>query len=256
MASIPTEEELTNYYNIYSYQNSPYISPATISSYNKLLDEFEKFRKLNRILDVGCGAGDFLEIAKHRGWEVHGTEFSETAYKINLDKGIKITKGILKTENYPVESFDVITSFEVLEHINNPVKEIQKVHTLLRKNGLFYCTTPNFNSISRYLLKQNYNIITYPEHLSYYTPKTLKFLMNNNGFTTKKILCTGISFSRLEFGMGIQSHQDSVKEKSTDEKLRLKIEKRWHLKIIKKIINFLLTFTSKGVTIKGYYTKK
>src|SRR5947207_2946364 len=79
MRAIPTIEELKNHYDTYSYDETQYLSPLTIDSYNSLLDEFEKFRKTNKILDVGCGVGFFLETAKKRGWEVYGTEYSKKA---------------------------------------------------------------------------------------------------------------------------------------------------------------------------------
>ncbi len=64
-------------------------------------------------------------------------------------------EGKLNPKNYTDEEFDVITSFEVLEHINNPVEEIKIFHKLLRLGGLVYLTTPNFNSISRYYFKRS-----------------------------------------------------------------------------------------------------
>ena len=53
---------------------------------------------------------------------------------------------------------------------------------ILRDEGIIYVTTPNFNSLLRYKLKSNYNVITFPEHLSYYTPKTLARLFITNSF--------------------------------------------------------------------------
>ena len=97
-----------------------------------------------------------------------------TDIEICRKKGISMHKGVLNTENYEEESFDIITSFEVIEHINNPIPELKNFYKLLRKGGLVYLTTPNFNSLLRYRLKSEYNVICYPEHLSYYTPKTLK----------------------------------------------------------------------------------
>ena len=116
----------------------------------------------------------FFEIASKRGWEVYGTEYTKDAINICKSKGINIQEGKLNPQNYLVEEFDVITSFEVLEHINNPIEEISNFYKILRKGGLVYLTTPNFNSVSRFYLKSDYNIITYPEHLSYYTTRTLK----------------------------------------------------------------------------------
>ena len=168
----PTQEELTTHYQ--GYGRNDHLSPITVKRYQELLDQLEKYRKTNRLIDVGCGIGYFLDEAKKRGWEVYGTEFTDEAVQICRDKGIQITKGKLDTTNYKEGMFDVITSFEVIEHINNPVEEVRDFSNILRKGGVVYATTPNFNSLLRYRLKSAYNIICYPEHLSYYTPKTIK----------------------------------------------------------------------------------
>ncbi len=250
---IPTEQELINHYD--GYGRNDYLSPLTIKRYNELLDEFEAFRKTGKLLDVGCGIGYFLEEAKKRGWEVYGTEYTNEAISICSEKGINMHQGKLDPTNYENESFDVITSFEVIEHINNPIEEITNFHSLLRKGGLTYVTTPNFNSLLRYRLKAAYNVICYPEHLSYYTPKTIKRLFTKIGFSKKRILTTGISLTRLKTSQG-KSKQGFISETSDDEKIRNQFESKWYLKIAKKLINSTLTLLGKGDSLKAYFIKK
>ena len=120
--NIPSETELNNFYD--GYGRADYLSPITMIRYNELLDKFEKFKKTGKIIDVGCGIGYFLEIAKQRGWEVYGTEYTDEAVEIFSKKGINMKIGKLNPKNYNPEMFDIITSFEVLEHINNPNDEI------------------------------------------------------------------------------------------------------------------------------------
>lgn len=256
-SQIPTEEELSKHYE--GYGRNDYLSPVTIKRYHELLDDFEPYRKNNKILDVGCGIGYFLEVAKARGWNVYGTEYTDKAIEICNSKGIKMTKGKLNSKDFQAEEFDIITSFEVLEHINNPIEELTHFNQILRKGGLVYLTTPNFNSLLRYRLKENYDVICYPEHLSYYTPKTLKFLFNKSGFNTKKLLSTGISLTRLKNGnnkkIGKHDFVAPISEKSTDEKIRLKTEKNLLFALLKKITNQLLSFTGKGDSLKIYAIK-
>lgn len=252
---IPTEHELNEYYAEYSYTKEAYLSPITIKSYNLLLDEFEPYRKTNRILDVGCGRGWFLIEAKKRGWEVYGTEFSESAMHLCESQGITMKKGALNANSFSLEMFDVITSFEVIEHINNPNQEINHIQGFLRKGGLFYCTTPNYNSILRYYLKEKYDVITYPEHLTYYTKRTLKRLMIKNGFRVNKIATTGISITRLKNSKSKGSEGVAAKE-SSDEKLREKIDKKRYLNYLKFTANSLLTLLGIGMSLKGMFVKK
>ncbi len=256
---IPSKEELIAHYE--GYGRNDYLSPITIKRYNELLDEFEKYRKTNRIIDVGCGIGYFLAVAKERGWEVYGTEYTDQAIEICEGKDISMQQGVLDPNNYPPEYFDIITSFEVLEHINNPQEELASFYKILRKGGLVYFTTPNFNSLLRYRLRNYYDIITYPEHLSYYTPSTIKKVFKKSGFKPLKVLTTGVSLTRLKRGKISKTGNDEVKEKivsknSSDEKLRMEIEEKKHLQIAKKFVNKTLTVFGVGDSLKGYFIKK
>jgi len=253
---IPTKQELDDYYKVYAY-DSNYYSPITKQRYIELLESFEKYRKTNKILDVGCGNGFFLETAKEKGWEVYGTEYSAKAVEVLNKKNIKTFYGVLNTKHFEKEMFDVITSFEVIEHINNPLEELEKFTFLLRKNGVLYITTPNFNSISRYLLKEKWNIIKYPEHLTYYNAKTLDNLLKLNGFKKIYIKTTGFSLSRLKQSKSGDSEKNNKSnvQQNIDENLRQKIEKNKFLSLSVNIINSILNLLKKGDTIKALYIK-
>jgi len=249
---IPTERELEKHYE--NYGRNDYLSPLTIKRYHEILDSFEPYRKTNKLIDVGCGIGYFLEEAKKRGWEVYGTEFTDEAIEICSKKGIKMNKGVLNPNNYDSQEFDVITSFEVIEHINNPQEELANFYKILRKGGLVYCTTPNFNSLLRYRLKEKYNVLCYPEHLSYYTPKTLKYVFEKEGFRTKNIKATGISLTRLKTSKAT-SNQELISQTSDDEVMRNKLETSVILKSVKIFLNWNLTFFGVGDALKGTFIK-
>lgn len=250
---IPSGEELENYYK--GYGRNDYLSPITIKRYNEILDKLEPYRKTGKLLDVGCGIGYFLEEAKKRGWQVHGTEYTDKAIEICESKGIQMKKGVLNINNYTAGEFDVITSFEVIEHINNPLDEIQKFNTLLRSGGVVYITTPNFNSLQRLQLGEKSTVITYPEHLSYYTPSTLSFLFSKLGFKPLDVQTTGISITRIKIATG-KSKQQFISKESDDEKLRVKMEENKLMGLVKAIANFVLSTLGCGDSLKGYYIKK
>jgi len=238
-SKIPTEEEILNHYNNYPIG---YGADSTITTIriNEVLDGFEKFRKNNKMLDVGCGPGLFLIEAKKRGWEVYGTEFTDKQLAYLKDKGINTLKGKLTNNSFEDGLFDVIISSEVIAHINNPVEEMQQFHRLLRKGGVVYITTPNFNALERYLLKGDYEIIEYPEHLSYYTPTTINLLLTNNGFEKLKITTTGISIARIKKGIK-RKNNESIEQISSDEALREQLEIGYK-RHIKSFINGMLNF--------------
>jgi 2-polyprenyl-3-methyl-5-hydroxy-6-metoxy-1,4-benzoquinol methylase len=254
-SQIPSHKELEEYYEKYNRQE--YYSPITRVRFQELLTEMEPFRKTNKILDIGCGTGFFLEEAKAMGWEVFGTEFTNEAISICKSKGIAMQKGSLNTENYNAQMFDIITSFEVIEHINNPIEEVKGINKILRKGGLVYVTTPNFNALERFLLKADYSVITYPEHLSYYTPKTLNYLFTHNGFKKKKILTTGISISRLKAGFRVKNKKQNteifVSATSTDELIRNKSHSNSLFKLLQQAANGLLNLFKIGNSLKGWF---
>ena len=250
---IPSEEELNAYYKNYGSGQHDAISPITIKRYHELLDEFEKYRSSNTILDVGCGSGHFLVTAKERGWQVYGTEYPESLCEVCRKKGLTIHRGVLNPANYPGISFDVITSFEVIEHINNPLEELAKFNQLLRSGGLLYCTTPNFNSIQRYQLGPDFNILCYPEHISYYTKNTLSKVFQISGFKPLKVISTGFSFSRAKSKTLVR--EKVTGEGSPDENARQTIEGSVALRTAKSIVNGLLSVSGTGVTLKGYFQK-
>ncbi|MEP7128066.1 MAG: class I SAM-dependent methyltransferase [Chitinophagales bacterium] len=249
---IPDTSTLLRHYEGYGRRN--YLSPITVKRYRELLVEFEKFRNQNRIIDVGCGIGFFLDVAKETGWNVFGTEYTDEAIRICREKGISMQQGVLNAGNYEPGSFDVITSFEVMEHINNPVEEVQKFQVLLRTGGLVYVTTPNFNSLSRLLLKEKWNVIAYPEHLSYYTTTTLKKLFKDAGFSVFKIQTTGVSITRAKTSLSI-SKQAFVSATSDDEKLRRTIESSRLMRNLKSAANKTLSLFNSGDTIKATFIK-
>jgi len=250
---MPSEKELIECYLDYGKNN--YFSPITEKRYNELLDYFEKFKKTNKILDIGCGEGWFLLTAKKRGWDVYGTEYSETLIKSCIENGLNVIKGENILEKLEHEIFDIITSFEVIEHLIMPEKMIKEISILLRSGGLTYITTPNFSSISKVISGKNWSVVQYPEHLVYFTPKTLTQLFERNGFIKEKIITSGISISRFELSKkGSTEYKTQID--SSDEMLRRLFEASVITIFFKTLINYMLTMFKKGDTIKAFYIKK
>jgi len=212
------------------------------------------FRKTGKILDIGCGYGYFMEVAKEKGWEVHGLEISEEAVAVCTEKGLHVKSGALENVNFESESFDVIISIEMIEHLSFPKQFVEKSYDWLRKGGMVYLTTPNFNAFWRYRLKEQYDVIEYPNHLSYFTTKTLKNVFVDQGFKYLDITSTGLSITRYKTSKGV-SNQEFVSETSDDEILRYKLEHNRLLKIGKKAVNSVLNSFKIGDNLKGWFIK-
>src|SRR5436305_4997576 len=110
-ARIPTDAELAAYYE--NYGHAWHDSPITRRRYADVLDSLEPYRDRNRLLDMGCGAGYFLEEARSRGWEVHGTEYSRWALELTQRKRLNVVQAPIGLGIYDPDSFDVVTAFEV-----------------------------------------------------------------------------------------------------------------------------------------------
>ena len=162
--------------------------------------------------------------------------------------------GSLEQGNFQKDHFDVIVLIETIEHVTKVDELLKEIHRILRPGGLVYLSTPNFNALNRFRLKEKYDIVQYPLHLSYFTPKTIKRFFENNKFKTVKIESTGISKTRYKTSTG-QSNQEYVSETSDDEMLRYRIEKSASLKTAKNVANKILDKLQIGESIKGYFVK-
>ncbi|MBL4775793.1 MAG: class I SAM-dependent methyltransferase [Mariprofundus sp.] len=257
---IPTEDELYDHYKQYSYSMlKPCLHP-TVASYNKLLDELEQYRQSGNILDIGCGQGDFLNEARNRGWNVFGCEYSGAAVSLCHDRDISIQQGALTAEMFHGVQFDVITSFEVIEHINNQNEHFDLVYKKLRHGGLYFCTTPNFDALLRFLERDQFPIICYPEHISFYTKASLSHIARHHGFTIQKILTTGIDIGRLKRQLlkhdaDLGRTEKRLFAKAQTDSFREQVESNKLLGLIKKSINVVLSVVRKGDTLKGYLVK-
>lgn len=251
--AFPTENELNTFYN--SYPDYPELSPLTIKRYHEILDSLEKFRKTNRLMDVGCGHGHFLEEAKKRGWEVYGTEFTEKAIRICESKGIKMELGELNDNTFKGITFDVITSIEVIEHVNQIRDHLKQYAVHLALEGALYITTPNFNSLSRYIMKNNWRVITYPEHLNYFTARSLSGFLKNEKLRITSLSTTGLSVSEISAFLrhkksGNDLQNSVLHPESGNYRLRENIEKNKLKMLLKITANKILSALRLGDTIK------
>jgi 2-polyprenyl-3-methyl-5-hydroxy-6-metoxy-1,4-benzoquinol methylase len=245
---VPTPDELIDHYARYP-RNQP-ISPITVKRYETLLDRIEPYRKLNRILDVGCGDGHFLEAARRKGWDVFGTEFTDEAIAVCRARSIPMHKGPIQEYRAEVR-FDAVTSFEVLEHLNDGADHVAKIAVLIRPGGILYFTTPNFNSMSRRLLGGKWVVIEYPEHLVYYTASTVDRLLSQAGFAKRSMRSTGLSPQGFR-----RSGRAVPRPGNADEALRSGIEGRADLRLARDVVNGALSVLRAGDTLKGFYVSE
>jgi len=246
--SRPSDEELA--VNYAGYSRADFDSPITRQRYRELLEGFSAYRQTNRLLDLGCGLGFFLQEAQAAGWEAHGSEFEPRAVEINRAKGLNCVQAPVGPEDFEPGWFDVITAFEVVEHLRDPQDEAALIARLLRPGGLLYCTTPNFASLSRRTLGPRWSVIEYPEHLLYFTPATLSQWLQRFGFRPVRLTTSGLVLSRRRDEVAPPPGPAGVPDQ---ERLRATVESSPVLQLAKTAVNLGLQALGAGDTIKGYF---
>ena len=126
------------------------------------------------LLDVGCAAGFFLNVAKEGGWHTQGLEISEFAANYaKTEFHLEVEIATLDNTTLKNESFDVITAWDVIEHVPDPHQFLMSINRLLKPGGIFIAGTPNADSWSAKLKGKSWCHYNPPEHLFNFEPITL-----------------------------------------------------------------------------------
>ena len=135
-----------------------------------------------KILDIGCGVGDFLNYAKEKGCEITGIEPSDDARKIAEKKLNTKLLSPAELENLPDNSFDVITMWHVLEHVADLKTEIHHLQRLLKKNGRLILALPNYKSYDAEYYKDKWAAYDVPRHLNHFSKTSIENIFKETQF--------------------------------------------------------------------------
>lgn len=203
----------------------------------------EKYQRKGKLLDIGSGGGFFLAYARERDWQVDGLELSQ--WGVTVAKKIfqiNVFQGDLMQANYPNNSYDVVTMYDVLEHIINPLTELKEVYRILKPGGLLIVNVPNFNSFFAKLNKNHWSKLDPPQHLWHFAPDTLSKIITKSGFNVleQKTGVGSAEESSFSFATGLAT---AVSEKSMNKFISYyrqnKDSLQWLLKLLKNISKIL-----------------
>lgn len=188
----PTEKSITRYYQDPGYQ--PHQAKALSLSekiyqavrvvnnrYKRRL--IEKYVGKGKILDYGCGTGEFLLEMKKSGWETYGFEPTPRAAQVASNYGLEIIEKL----NNLTHKVLVITLWHVLEHVHTARHLLRQFHGILDPNGLLCLALPNRICLDARIFKQNWVAYDAPRHLYHFSPANFEKLLNNCGFTIESM---------------------------------------------------------------------
>ncbi len=135
------------------------------------------------ILDIGCSSGGFLSTMKGPTWKLYGIEMEEsTADRARSTTGAEVFVGDAVAAPYLPGSFDVITCFDVLEHVYSPREFLTKVLEWLKPGGIFYAMMPNIDSWEARFFGTHWFGLELPRHLTHFSPRSLRLPHDRTGF--------------------------------------------------------------------------
>lgn len=140
------------------------------------------------LLDVGSALGDCLVEAQKLKWSrISGIEPSHYAAAFARDRGFKVINGILSKKSFKSNSFNIVTSQDVLEHIGDPLPHLDQIFRVLKPQGWLFLVTPDIGGVWHFFLRSLWYHYKPGEHISYFSKSNLKKSLAKAGFTNIEI---------------------------------------------------------------------
>jgi 2-polyprenyl-3-methyl-5-hydroxy-6-metoxy-1,4-benzoquinol methylase len=168
----------------------------TFAHHLRSLEKFTGPAAGRPLLDVGAYTGIFVEVACSRNWQAVGVEPSSWASGLARDQGLPVMQGTLDADELRDRRFDVITMWDVIEHLIDPSAEVAKARRLLNPGGLLAIHTMDINSSMARLMGRRWPWLM-DMHVEYFSRRTLKRLLTQNDL---EVIWTGAEGRYLSLG--------------------------------------------------------
>ena len=162
-------------------------------TFQRRLKRVERFAQPGALLDVGCAAGFFLAEAQQRGWQVEGLDVSAFAVRYTQEHfGIPAQQGALLDLDLPENHYDMVTMWDVIEHVPDPYAHMDKIARLLKPGGVFALATPDVGSLPAKLTGKRWvGYKLQEEHIYYFSAATLRAMLDRAGFDVVDVYHVG-----------------------------------------------------------------
>jgi len=208
-----TDKENSSYYSLGYYGQRKFLVERIINYIRVVtVSRFKKFSPSLSLLDVGCGNGTFMMSMRKRGWQSFGTEIAPAGH-MKQGAGEFIRTGDFKKSGFPENSFDVVTMWHSLEHVEDPLGYLAEAGRILKNNGILVAEVPNFRSWQAMIFGKNWFHLDVPRHLSHFSPKSMDILFRKAGFESIKVKRSSFiygSFGCLQSGLNAISGRKNL----------------------------------------------
>lgn len=135
-----------------------------------------------KMLDVGCGPGIFLDVARDDGWDVCGVELNKDSIEKCKSKNIKVISKVFNGGLFDEGEFDFVSLWYILEHIDEVGDFLWDVHRVLRKDGILAVCVPNVDSLVTRMLREKAGTFGGLSHINFFNKETLEMLLKKAGY--------------------------------------------------------------------------
>jgi 2-polyprenyl-3-methyl-5-hydroxy-6-metoxy-1,4-benzoquinol methylase/Zn ribbon nucleic-acid-binding protein len=149
--------------------------------YERGLSLISKFTSQGALLDVGCSSGFFLDVAREKGWKTNGIELNQKELAVAVSNGHPVHQKVLEDCQF-LEKFQVISLWDVFEHIKNPTSFLSAIRENLAPGGVLFIQTPNFEALAPRIMHEHCKMFDGLEHVNVYSPRTIPLIAAKNGF--------------------------------------------------------------------------
>lgn len=160
-------------------------------SFHRRLRRIERHRAPGRLLDVGCGPGTFLSIARERGWSVRGVDINAASVARCRELGLDAVAGPFPHPALEGEHFDAIVLNDVVEHLPDPKGSLASVRAMLAPGGMLFISTPDIGALVARLSGRRWLHLKPIEHLTYFDRRTITRLLEDTDFEVIDITAIG-----------------------------------------------------------------